>query len=64
MPGVVKNCVGLFCLSSQLTQDGASTFGYDGTGNRTNTGYATGGGNRITTDGVWVYTHDRSKSVV
>ncbi|MCE9567003.1 MAG: hypothetical protein K8U57_33795, partial [Planctomycetes bacterium] len=45
-------------LASQLTQDGASTFDYDATGNRTNTGYATDPGNRITTDGVWTYTFD------
>jgi len=47
-----------------LTQDGASTFGYDATGNRTNTGYSTGTGNRITTDGVWTYTHDAEGNLV
>jgi hypothetical protein len=30
--------------ASQLTQDGAATFGFDATGNRTNAGYATGTG--------------------
>ncbi len=44
--------------ASQLTQDGAATFGYDGTGNRTNAGYATGTGNRLTTDGTSTYTYD------
>jgi YD repeat-containing protein len=48
---------------SQLTQDGAATFGYDATGNRTNSGYSTGAGNRITTDGVWTYTHDAAGNV-
>jgi RHS repeat-associated protein len=45
-------------LASQLTKDGASTFGYDATGNRTNSGYVTDPGNRINTDGVWTYTFD------
>ncbi|MBA4191276.1 MAG: hypothetical protein C0467_25115 [Planctomycetaceae bacterium] len=51
-------------LASQLAQDGASTFGYDATGNRTNTGYSTGTGNRITADGVWTYTHDAEGNLV
>jgi RHS repeat-associated protein len=45
-------------LASQLTEDGASTFGYDATGNRTNSGYVTDPGNRMQTDGVWTYTFD------
>ncbi len=48
---------------NQLTQDGASTFGYDGTGNRTNSGYSTGTGNRLSTDGTWTYTYDAEGNV-
>ncbi len=50
-------------LTSQLTQDGTTTFGYDANGNRTNTGYATAAGNRTSTDGVWTYTYDAEGSV-
>ncbi|VTR91659.1 rhs repeat-associated core domain protein : YD repeat protein OS=Planctomyces limnophilus (strain ATCC 43296 / DSM 3776 / IFAM 1008 / 290) GN=Plim_1050 PE=4 SV=1: SBBP: SBBP: RHS_repeat: RHS_repeat: RHS_repeat: RHS_repeat: RHS_repeat: RHS_repeat: RHS_repeat: RHS_repeat: RHS_repeat: RHS_repeat: RHS_repeat: RHS_repeat: RHS_repeat: RHS_repeat: RHS_repeat: RHS_repeat: RHS_repeat: RHS_repeat: RHS_repeat [Gemmata massiliana] len=50
--------------AGQLTADGATTYGYDKTGNRTNTGYVTGSGNRMTSDGVWTYTYDANGNVV
>ena len=34
------------------------TYGYDNTGNRTNTGYTTTLGNEMTNDGTWTYTYD------
>ena len=43
----------------QLIKDGANaTITYDGTGNRTNSGYTTTTGNRSTNDGTWTYTYD------
>jgi YD repeat-containing protein len=50
--------------TGQLTQDGAKTFTYDGTGNRTFTGYVTAAGNRISSDGTWTYTHDAAGQLV
>ncbi len=44
--------------TDQLTVDGTSGFSYDGTGNRTNSGYSTTTGNRMTNDGVWTFTYD------
>jgi YD repeat-containing protein len=37
---------------------------YDATGNRTNTGYTTDAGNRITSDGTWSYAYDSAGNVV
>jgi RHS repeat-associated protein len=34
------------------------SYSYDANGNRTNTGYATGSDNRLTSDGTYTYTHD------
>jgi RHS repeat-associated protein len=48
---------------NQLTADGASTFGYDGTGNRTNAGYSTGAGNELSFDGTYTYTYDAEGNV-
>ena len=46
-------------VADQLIKDGSSaTITYDATGNRTNSGYATGTGNRTTSDGTWTYTLD------
>ena len=43
----------------EVTSDAGTAFGYDGTGNRTNAGYATPAvGNRLASDGVWTYTYD------
>src|SRR5262249_4300653 len=42
--------------TNQLTNDGSNSWTYDNTGNRTNTGYSTGTGNQLTTDGTWTYT--------
>src|SRR5262249_50709947 len=44
--------------ANQVTADGSSTFTFDGTGNRTNTGYATTTMNEVTSDGTWNYTYD------
>ncbi len=49
--------------TNQLTQDGANDLSYDGNGNWTMAGYATGAGNRTSTDGVWTYTYDAEGNV-
>jgi RHS repeat-associated protein len=49
--------------ADQLTADGAATFGYDATGNRTNAGYVTDTGNRMTSDGLWTWTYDAAGNV-
>jgi hypothetical protein len=36
----------------------AAVYSYDANGNRTMTGYQTGSGNQVTTDGLWSYTYD------
>ena len=50
--------------ADQLTDDGGTALAYDGTGNRTNTGYQTGPGNRLTNDGVWGYLYDDAGRVI
>ena len=50
--------------AGQLTADGASSFSYDGSGNRTNAGSVTAAGNRLTSDGTWTYTHDAAGQLV
>ncbi len=48
----------------QVVKDGsAATVTYDANGNRTNTGYTTGTGNRTTADGTWTYTFDDAGNV-
>jgi RHS repeat-associated protein len=49
--------------TSQLTQAGAATYSYDATGNRTLTGYTTGGMNQLTNDGTFTYTYDLEGNV-
>ncbi|HJZ94793.1 MAG TPA: SBBP repeat-containing protein [Gemmataceae bacterium] len=50
--------------TDQLTKDGSlATITYDGTGNRTNSGYATATGNRMSSDGTWTYTYDDAGNV-
>lgn len=44
--------------TNQLLGDGTETFSFDLNGNRTMSGYTTGTGNLITSDGTWDYTHD------
>jgi RHS repeat-associated protein len=55
-------------LTNQLTtvqsSYGTQTYGYDGTGNRTNTGYQTTLANEVTSDGTWTYTFDSEGIVV
>jgi RHS repeat-associated protein len=48
--------------AGQLTGDGATTFGYDATGNRT--GAVVGAGNRVLSDGTWAYTYDDEGQLV
>src|SRR5262249_33365978 len=43
--------------AAQVTADGTSSFSYDATGNRTNTGYQTGPGNQLLNDGTWTFTY-------
>jgi RHS repeat-associated protein len=51
--------------TDQLIKDGsAPTLTYDGTGNRTNSGYVTDTGNRMTNDGTWTYTYDTAGNVI
>jgi hypothetical protein len=45
-------------------QDGASTYTYDVTGNRTNDGYITDVGNRLVNDGVWTWTYDAAGNTI
>jgi hypothetical protein len=47
-----------------LTGENGTSFSYDGTGNRTNSGYDTGTGNRLTSDGNYSYTYDDNGAVV
>ncbi len=42
--------------TDQLLSDGTNSWSFDLAGNRTNTGYQTGAGNRLFTDGTWNYT--------
>jgi RHS repeat-associated protein len=44
--------------ANQLTGAGTATYGYDATGNRTNTGYQTGPNNQLLNDGTYTYTYD------
>jgi YD repeat-containing protein len=46
--------------ANQLKWDSSATptFTYEGAGNRTNSGYTTDAGNRLTNDGTWTYTYD------
>ena len=44
--------------AGQLTADGALSFSYDGSGNRTNAGYVTAAGNQLSSDGTWILGHD------
>ncbi len=48
----------------QLVSENSSTYSYDSTGNRTNSGYITNTGNRLTADGMWAYTYDDNGAVV
>jgi uncharacterized protein RhaS with RHS repeats len=50
---------------NQLIKDGGNaTLTYDSTGNRTNTGYATGTGNQMSNDGARTYTYDAAGNVI
>jgi RHS repeat-associated protein len=55
-------------LTNQLTtvqsSYGTQTYGYDATGNRTNTGYQTTLANEVTSDGTWTYTFDSEGNLV
>ena len=42
----------------QVTSANGKSLSYDATGNRTNSGYVTAGGNRVTSDGTWTYSYD------
>src|SRR5262249_62262811 len=44
--------------ADQLTGDGTSTWTFDANGNRTNSGYTTTTGNRLSTDGTWNFSYD------
>jgi RHS repeat-associated protein len=44
--------------TNQLLTTGSETLTYDGNGNRSMSGYATGTANRTTNDGVYTYTYD------
>ncbi len=46
--------------TNEVTGDGTNTFTFDGTGNRTNTGYSTGPDNQVLNDGVYTYTYDNN----
>ena len=42
----------------QVTTANGTSLSYDATGNRTNSGYVTAGGNRVTSDGTWTFGYD------
>ena len=46
-------------LTTVINSSGTTTYSYDATGNRTMTGYVTGGGNELLNDGTWTYTYDK-----
>jgi len=50
--------------TGQLIQAGTATYGFDATGNRTNTGYSTGPGNQLLNDGTWTYTYDNDGELI
>ena len=50
--------------AGQLTSDGATSHNDDGSGNRPDTGYVTGTGNRLQSDGTWTYTYDAAGQLV
>jgi RHS repeat-associated protein len=45
--------------TSQLINDSRTAYTYDLNGNRTMTGYQTGGNNELTNDGTWTYAYDK-----
>jgi RHS repeat-associated protein len=47
-----------------MINDGSTTYSDDANGNRTMSGYQTGTGNRLESDGVWSYTHDGAGSLL
>jgi RHS repeat-associated protein len=49
---------------NQLTQGGATNYGYDSNGNRNTTGYQTGANNQMTNDGTWTNTYDADGNMV
>ena len=50
--------------TNQLTgATGMTSISYDADGNRTNTGYSTGTGNQITSDGTWNYSYDNEGNI-
>src|SRR5262249_21854859 len=50
-------------LSSELTNANAAGYSYDGTGNRTMSGYQTGADNRLLNDGTNTYTYDNANEL-
>ena len=51
--------------ASEVTADGTTTYSYDGTGNRTLTGYATGTGNQLTSDpSGYSYSYDAQGNLI
>ena len=48
--------------TEQLTNDSLVTYSYDLNGNRTMTGYTTGTGNEMTSDGTWNYGSIRTET--
>ena len=44
--------------ASQLTSVNGSSYSFDANGNRTMTGYSTGTGNQLLSDGTWNYSYD------
>ncbi|MEZ6142898.1 MAG: RHS repeat-associated core domain-containing protein [Zavarzinella sp.] len=50
--------------TSQVVDDGLSSYSYDANGNRTMAGYSVGSNNRTSTDGTWDYTYNDEGSIV
>ncbi|MCZ2340495.1 MAG: hypothetical protein LC104_01705 [Bacteroidales bacterium] len=50
--------------TNQITDDDGTSYSYDANGNRTNSGYITDHGNRLSTDGVWTYSYDDAGRMV
>jgi len=51
-------------LTTVTTSAGSTTYGYDFTGNRTNTGYVTGPENQLTADSTYSYVYDQEGNLI
>jgi RHS repeat-associated protein len=62
--GVSTNTPYSYDQASQVTAAGSQNYSYDANGNRTMSGYQTGGNNELTTDGTWTYSYDAEGNLI